>query len=113
MASLRRGIGAVDTDSLSTEDIRNVETPSVVNLAVSSVTNGDTCGLRLNKTIIMDDCEVNTVAADLIDAMADRMVFNSIVGTGQLKIPVNTLTTELQWLLSVEPILPGAPAPGY
>jgi len=41
------------------------------------------------------------------------MVFNSVVGRGQLKVPVPTVTTELQFLISVEPILPGMPAPGY
>lgn len=113
MASLRVSTGAVSADLLSTEDIRNVETFSVVNLAVSSVTNGDLCALRLNKTIIMDASEVNTIAGDVIDAEGDRMVFNSIVGPGQLKLPVSAVTTELQALVSVEPVLPGMPAPGY
>jgi len=112
MASRRIGVGAVTADALSTEDIRLVEVPSVVNMAVSSVTNGDLVGLRLNKTIILDNSECNTIAGDIIDADMDRMVFNSVVGPGQLKIPVPTLTTELQFLLSVEPILPGM-QPGY
>lgn len=110
MASRRLAVTAVNADILSDEDIRIVEVPSVVSVSVSSVTNGDEFGLRLNKTIIMDAGEVNTVAADLIDAYADRMVFNSVVGPGQLKAPVPTLTTELQALFSVEPILPGMQA---
>jgi len=119
MASRRLGVGSTSNDVLSDEDIREVDGPSIVNLSVSSVTNGDLCGLRLNKTIIMDDSEVNTIAGDIIDAYMDRMVFNSVVGAGQLKIPVPTLTTELQLLISVEPILgelePGvfAPSPGW
>lgn len=113
MASLRFSTGAVSADLLSDEDIRIVETFSVVNLAVSSVTNGDTVALRLNKTIIMDTGEVNTIAGDVVDPYNDRLVFNSIVGPGQLKIPVPAVTTELQGILSVEPVLPGMPAPGY
>lgn len=113
MSSRRIAVGAVTADALTDEDIRDVEVPSVVNLAISSVTNGDTAGLRLNKTIIMDTGEVNTIVGDIIDAMMDRMVFNSVVGPGKLKLPVGALTTELQFLLSVEPILPGMPAPGY
>jgi len=112
MSSRRIGVGAVTADALSDEDIRLVEVASVVNLMVSSVTNGDLVGLRLNKTIILDSSECNTIAGDVIDADADRMVFNSVVGPGQLKIPVPTLTTELQFLLSVEPILPGM-QPGF
>ncbi len=113
MSSRRLGIVAVSADVLSDEDIRIVETMSIVNLAISSVTNGDLAGLRLNKTIIMDNGEVNTIAGDIIDASMDRMIFNSLVGPGELKIPVPTLTTELQLLLSVEPIIPGMPAPGF
>lgn len=105
MSSRRLGITAVTGDALSDEDIRNVDVPSVVNLWASSVTNGDLLGLRLDKTVIMDDGEVNTVAADLIDSGQDQLVFNTVVGAGRLRVPVPTLTTELQFLISVEPIL--------
>ena len=105
MSSRRLGIGATTNDALADQDIRNVDTPSVVNLWASSVTNGDQLGLRLDKTIIMDDGECNTIAGDIIDSGMDQLVFNSVVGAGLLRIPVPTVTTELQFLLSVEPIL--------
>ena len=105
MASRRLGITAVTNDALASEDIRLVEVLSRVNFWASSVTNGDLCGLRLNKTIIMDDGEVNTIAGDVIDSSMDQLVFNTVVGAGQLKVPVPTLTTELQFLISVEPVL--------
>lgn len=104
MAARRLGIVAVDDDVLSNQDIRTVDTPSIVNLSASSVTNGDTIGLRLNKTIILDEGECNTIAGDVIDVQTDRLVANSLVGEGQLKIPVNALTTELQLWIQVEPI---------
>jgi hypothetical protein len=53
----------------------------------------------------MDDGEVNTISGDIIDTSMDQLVFNSVVGPGQLKVPVPTLTTELQFLISVEPVL--------
>lgn len=112
MASLRFSTGAVSADLLSDEDIRLVEVPSVVNLAASSVTNGDTIGLRLNKTIILDVGELNTIAGDIVDPNMDRLVANSVVGPGQLKIPVGAVGTELQGIIFVEPILPGMQA-GY
>jgi len=105
MASRRLGIVAVTNDALSDQDIRTVEVPSVVNLWASSVTNGDLIGLRLDKTVIMDDGECNVIATDVIDASADQLVFNTVVGPGTLRIPVPTLTTELQFMISVEPIL--------
>ncbi len=104
MASRRLGITAVTNDALSDQDIRDVLVPSVVNLWASSVTNGDQIGLRLDKTIIMDDGEVNTIVGDIIDVSADQLVFDTIVGAGTLRIPVPTVGTELQFLLSVEPI---------
>jgi len=107
MSALRFSSAAVSADLLSDEDIRLVEAPSIVNMAVSSVTNGDTVGLRLNKTIILDVGECNTIAGDVVDPMMDRLVANSVVGPGQLKIPVGAVTTELQGQIFVEPILPG------
>ncbi len=105
MASRRLGITAVTNDALSDQDIRTVEVPSVVNLWASSVTNGDLIGLRLDKTVIMDDGECNTIAGDIIDTSMDQLVFDTVVGPGTLRIPVPTLTTELQFIISVEPIL--------
>jgi len=104
MSSRRLGVGAVTNDALADEDIRIVEQLSRVNFFASSVTNGDLVGLRLNKTIIMDDGEVNTIAGDIIDVSMDQLVFDSLVGRGQLKVPVPAVTTELQFLISVEPV---------
>ncbi|HEU01647.1 MAG TPA: hypothetical protein ENH89_15205 [Aurantimonas coralicida] len=105
MSSRRLGIGATTNDALSDQDIRNVEVPSIVNLWASSVTNGDQVGLRLDKTIIMDDGECNTIAGDILDTGMDQLVFNSVVGRGTLRVPIPVLTTELQFLISVEPII--------
>jgi len=105
MSSRRLGVTAVSGDVLANEVIREVLVPSVVNLWGSSVTNGDELGLFLDRTSIMESGECNTIAGDVIDASADQLVFNTVVGRGNLRIPVPTLTTELQFLLSVEPIL--------
>lgn len=113
MASLRFSTVAVDPDLLSDEDIRNVDVRSMVSLSASSVTNGDLVGLRLNRTIILENGECNTVAADVCNPYDDRLVFNSLVGRGKLRIPVPTLTTELQGIISVEPLIPGMPSPAW
>lgn len=102
----RLGITAVTNDAIATEEIRRVEVPSVVDMWASSVTNGDQVGLLLNKTEIMPAGEVNIEAsADVIDTDRDQCVFGEIVGAGQLRVPVPTLTTELQFILSVKPLL--------
>lgn len=104
--SRRIDVGAVTADAIATEEIRRVERPSVVNLWASCVTNGDTIGLLLNSTEIMptDECNIEA-SADVIDTSRDQLVFGTVVGRGQLRVPIGAVTTELQFLLSVEPIL--------
>jgi len=103
MSSRRLLVSAVTNDALADQDIRDVEAPSVVNLWASAVTVTDTIGLRLDKTIIMDDGTANVRAAalGLVDTNSDQLVFNQIIGTGTLRLPVATLTTSLIFLISV------------
>ena len=107
MASRRLLVSAVTNDALADQDIRTVEVPSVVNLWAAAVTISDTIGLRLDKTIIMDDGTANVSAAalGLVQVQEDQLVFNSVVGPGTLRVPVATLTTSLIFIISVEPIL--------
>jgi len=107
MATRRLLVSAVTNDALADQDIRTVEAPSVVNMWATSVTVTDTIGLRLDKTIIMDDGTANVAAAALgiVDVGRDQLVFDSVVGQGTLRVPVATLTTSLILIISVEPIL--------
>jgi len=107
MASRRLLVSAVTGDALSDQDIRRVEGPSTVNLWATSVTVTDEIGLRLDKTIIMDDgtCNVAAAALGMVDIARDQLVFDTVVGEGLLRIPVPTLTTSLILLVSVEPLI--------
>lgn len=106
LRSRRIDVGAVTADAISTEEIRRVERPSVVNMWASCVTNGDTIGLLLNSTEIMPTDEMNIeISADVIDVNRDQLVFGTVVGRGQLRVPIGAVVTELQFLLSVEPII--------
>lgn len=106
MASRRIILNASTEDALATEEIRRVEVPSIVNLWASAVAESDRLGLLLNRTEIMPSGQVNIEAsADVIDVSRDQLVFNSVVGRGQLRVPAPTVGTELQFLISVEPIL--------
>ena len=106
MSSRRLLVSATTNDAIADQDIRSVEEPSVVNLWATSVTVTDLIGLRLDKTIIMDDgtCNVSAAASGMVDIARDQLVFNTIVGPGLLRLPVPTLTTSLIFVLSVEPI---------
>lgn len=106
MASRRFLVAATTNDALSDQDIRSVEAPSVVNLFATCVTVTDTIGLRLDKTIIMDDGTMNVSAAalGLVKPGDDQLVFDTVVGVGTLRLPC-VVGTSLIFLISVEPIL--------
>ena len=106
MSSRRFLVTATTNDALSNEDIRTVEIASVVNLWATGVTVTDEIGLRLDKTVIMDDgtMNVSAAAAGMVDVARDQLVFDTVVGPGQLRLPV-TVTTSAIFLLSVEPII--------
>ncbi len=106
MSARRLLIAATTNDAISDEDIRTVEVPSLVSLYASCVTLTDQIGLRLDKTIIIDDGIVNIHAAalSLVNVTDDGLVFETVVGPGQLRIPV-TVTTSAIIHLIVEPIL--------
>jgi len=105
MASRRLLVSATTNDALADQDIRTVAVPSVVNLWASCVTVTDQIGLRLDRTIILDDglLNIHAAALGLVNVSDDGLVFNTIVGSGTLRIPVPILTTSLILLLSVEP----------
>ena len=107
MASRRLLVDTTTNDALSDQDIRTVDVPSVVNLWATTVTVTDLIGLRLDKTIIMDDGTANVSAAALgmVDVGRDQLIFDTVVGAGTLRLPVPTVTTSIIFLISVEPIL--------
>lgn len=104
MSSRRLLVSATTTDALQNEDIRSVERASIVNLWATTVTVTDTIGLRLDKTIIMDEgtANVSAAAAGMVDVGRDQLVFDQIVGRGNLRLPV-TVGTSAIFLLSVQP----------
>jgi len=106
MSARRLLVAATTNDAISDEDIRTVEVPSLVSLYASCVTLTDNVGLRLDKTIIIDDGIVNIHAAalSLVNVTDDGLVFETVVGPGQLRIPV-TVTTSAIIHLIVEPIV--------
>lgn len=109
MASLKILITAVDTDVISSRNIRLIDNPSVVNLWASCVTLTDEIGLNLGSLSLMDPSLMNIRAAavSLVLTSDDQLVFNQVVmpNAGDLQIPVPTLNTSLIFLLSVEPLL--------
>ena len=106
MAARRLLVAATTNDALADQDIREVTVPSIVNLWAGCVTLTDQIGLRLDKTIIMDDgiCNIHAAAISLVNLSDDGLVVDSVVGAGTLRVPV-TVTTSLIFHITVEPIL--------
>lgn len=104
MSSRRLLVAATTNDALADQDIRTVDVVSVVSLWAACVTLTDTIGLRLDKTIILDDsiCNIRAAAVSLNHISDDGLVFDTVVGPGTLRVPV-TVTTSLIFTISVEP----------
>jgi len=105
MASLRQLVPATTGDSLSTANIRRVLRASIVNLFVSTVTVTDTVALFLDQVEIMaaGTANVRAAALGLVSVNEDQLVFNTLVGRGDLRMPTVVTTSQIQ-LISVEPI---------
>jgi len=102
MPSIRLGVVATTADALANQTFAVVpEGGAILNLFASSVSNGDTIGLSLGNRQLLLPSEVNTVAADIINANGfDQMLFGELVGPGRLVVPV-AVTTELQFLIAL------------
>lgn len=107
MASLRLLISAVTPDALANSNIRRILAASIINLWATAVTVTDELSLFLDNTEIMASgtANVSAAAAGMVDTSRDQLVFGTVVGRGDLRIPVGVLTTSLIVLLSVEPII--------
>lgn len=102
MPSIRFGT-ATTADALSNLQFSTVPIGgAILNVWVSSVTNGDNWGLSIgNSQIVVNGTECNIeVSADVIQVSDDQMVFDEVIGGGQLFFPA-TVTTELQALLAL------------
>jgi len=106
MSARRLLVAATNNDALSNENIRTVDVPSTVSLWAGCVTLTDTIALFLNKTEIMaaSICNIRAAAISLINISDDGLVFDTVVGRGELRIPV-VVTTSLIFHLVVEPIV--------
>lgn len=105
MASRRIIVAATTADALSDEDIASVDGPSTVSMFASCVTVTDTVGLRLDKTIILDEgiLNIHAAALGLCRLNEDGLVIDAVIGEGTLRAPV-TVTTSAILHFQVDPI---------
>lgn len=105
MPSIRRRITAVTADALQGIKFSDIPGPNgaIINLWASAVTATDDIGLAIgDREILVAGTDINIEAsADVIDTDRDQLVFNEVVPPGHLFLPVNAITTELQFLLAI------------
>ena len=95
---------ATTADALSTLKFSVVPVGgAILNVWVSSVTNGDTWGISVgDRDLVVNGTECNVeIAGDVVDVARDQMVFDEVLlSGGQLFFPA-TVTTELQAILAL------------
>jgi len=108
MAARRLLVAAVTADALAAENIRTIPRDGIfrwVNFWASCVTLTDNIGLFLNNTEILAAgiCNIRAAALSFVDCSGtDQLIFNTLVGAGDLRVPVPVLTTSLIFHISVE-----------
>lgn len=92
---------ATSTDAMANRKFNVIpEGGAVLNLWASGATAGDTFGLSIgDRDICVNGTELNIeVSADVVDTDRDQLIFNEVVGPGQIFLPV-TATAECQFLI--------------
>jgi len=98
-----RFASATSTDALSTRKFSVVPVGgAVLNLWASGATASDSWGVSIgDRDIFVNGSEVNIeIAVDVVDVQRDQLVFNELIGGGQLFLPV-TATAEIQFLINL------------
>lgn len=101
MPSLRFRVSATTSDALANRKFSVVPAlGAILNLWAACVTTTDTFGVSIGDRDIMVNGSLMNIeaAADVIDNDRDQLVFNELIGGGQLFLPA-TVTTEAQFLL--------------
>ena len=95
---------ATTSDALANRKFAVIPAPgAVLNLWASGATAGDTFGLSIgDRDICVNGTEMNIESsADVVDIDRDQLIFNELIGPGQLFLPV-TATAEAQFLISLQ-----------
>lgn len=103
MPTIRQRVTATTSNALSNSQFNVIPAPgAILNLWAAGVSATDDVGLLVgDKEIIARGTDINIEAgADVVDNDRDQILFNEVVGPGQLFLPV-TVTTEMQFLLSI------------
>ena len=104
MPTIKGAVTAATTDALSNVKFNTIPPPgAIINMWIACAANGGTFGLAIgDRDIVVQGTESNVeVSADVIDAARDQVVFDEVVGPGQLYLPIPAAGTETQYQLHI------------
>jgi len=102
--TIKGAIAAASTDALANTKFNTIPPGgAILNMWCSCAANGGTFGLAVgNEEIIVQGAEANVeVSADVIDVARDQVVFDEVVGPGQMYLPIPAAGTEFQYQIHI------------
>jgi len=94
---------ATSTDALAARKFNTIPSPgAIINLWASGATAADNFGFSVGQSeVCVQGTEANIeVAVDVVDVQRDQILFDEVVGPGQMFLPV-TATAEMQFLIHI------------
>jgi hypothetical protein len=104
MPTIKGNAAAPTTDALANVKFNVIpQGGAIVNGWISCAANGGTFGFSVgDRDIIVPGTEANVeVAADVIDVQRDQVIFNEVLGPGQMFLPIGAAGTEIQWMIHI------------
>jgi len=102
MPTITGRVTAVTSDALATKKFNVIpQGGAIVNMWAAGATKDDALGLSVgDRDIAVQGTIVNVeAAADVVDVARDQVIFNEVVGPGQLFLPVSAVTAELNYII--------------
>jgi hypothetical protein len=108
MPSIKKQLVATSDDALSAENLAFIEEVSVINLYAVTQTAGDQIGLNYGQRILLPSSTNPNLVTDADTGpkpQDDHLLVDEVVLPGQrLVMPVNTLTAQTAFLLTIQPL---------
>ena len=102
MPTITGRVSAVTSDALANKKFNVIpESGAILNVWAAGATKDDAIGVSVgDRDIAVQGTIINIESsADVIDVNRDQVIFNEVVGGGQLFLPVSAVTTELAYLI--------------
>lgn len=111
MANQRFNVAAATSDALANLKVRTVPPGgAIINAFFAAGAATDSFSLSINSQEILPQGTVCNVqaAAGVVDVSRDQLVFNDVIPSGTLYMPVSVVAVQLGALINTRPLIPQA-----